>query len=54
MVPDDLPAQFDAPSLAGCAMGGTTHLGGSEGRLGHLQDVGVIAVTKQLHPESTR
>lgn len=30
MVPENLPAQLNAPSLAGCAMGGTAHVGGSE------------------------
>lgn len=53
MVPEDLPAQFDAPSLAGCAMGGTAHVGGSDGGLGHLQGVGAIVVTEQLHPGNT-
>lgn len=49
MVPEDLPAQFDAPSLAGRSMGGTAHAGGSEGGLSHLQDMGVIVITEQLH-----
>lgn len=53
MVPEDLPAQFDAPPLAGCSMGGTAHEGGSEGALGHLQDMDVIVVTEQLHSGST-
>lgn len=54
MVPEDLPVQFNAPSLAGCSMGGTTHVGGSEGGLGHLQDMGVVVVTEQLHAGNTR
>lgn len=54
MVPEDLPAQFNAPSLAGCAMGGTANVCGSEGGLGHLQDMGVIVVTEQLHAGNTR
>lgn len=54
MVPEDLPAQFDAPSLAGCAVRGAAHEGGSERDLGHLQDLGVLIVTEQLHPRNTR
>lgn len=55
MISQDLPAQFDAPSLAGCSMGGTAHLGGSEGGLRHLQDVGVIVITEQLqHAADTK
>ena len=51
MVPEDLPAQFDAPSLAG----GTAHLGGSDGGLRHLQDLDVTVVTEQLqHAANTR
>lgn len=48
MVPKDLPAQFNASPLAGCSMGGTAHLRGSEGGLSHLQDMGVTVITEQL------
>lgn len=54
MVPEDLPAQLDAPPLAGCSVGGTAHVGGSEGGLGHLQDMGVIVITEQLYARDTR
>lgn len=54
MVPEDLPAQFDAPSLAGCAVCGAAHKGGSERDLGHLQDLGILIVTEQLRPRNTR
>lgn len=48
MIPDDLPAQLDAPSFSGCSMRGTAHVGTSERGLGHLQYVGVIVVTEKL------
>ena len=54
VVPEDLPAQLDAPPLAGCSMGGTAHVGGSEGGLGHLQDMGVVVITEQLHARNVR
>lgn len=50
MVPEDLPAQFDAPPLHGGSMGGTAHEGGSEG---DLQDMDVIVVAEQLHGANT-
>lgn len=48
MIPDDVPAQLDAPSLAGCSICGTAHVGDSDRGLGHLQDMVVIVVTEQL------
>lgn len=48
IVSQDLPAQFYAPSLAGCAVGGTAHLSGSDMGLRHLQDLGVTVLTEQL------
>lgn len=49
MIPEDLPTQLDASSLAGCSMGGTAHVGGSDGGLGDLQDMSVVVITEQLH-----
>jgi len=49
MFPEDLPAQFNAPSLDG----GTAHVGGSEAGLGHLHGMGVIVTREQLHAENT-
>lgn len=53
MLPQDLPAQFDAPALAGRAVGGTPQLSGSEGGLGHLHDMGVMVVAEQLRAGNT-
>lgn len=53
MVPEDLPTQFNAPSLACCSVGWTTHIGGSEGGLGHLHNMGVIVITEQLRARNT-
>lgn len=51
MLPEDLPAQVDAPAFAGCATGGASHGGDPEGALGHLQHMGVITVTEQLRAQ---
>ena len=48
MFSEDLPAKLNTAALAGCSVGGTGHLCGSEGGLGHLQDVAVIVITEQL------
>lgn len=47
VLPEDLPAQLDAPALAGRATGGAS----SVGSLGDLQPLGVAAVTEQLRAD---
>jgi len=52
VVSEDLPAQLNAPALAGRSLGdGAAPLGASDGQLGHLQHLHAHISTEQLEKQ---